>query len=341
MSGIAMGTRYSHLGLEERCRLRSLMEMGFGFGEIARRLGRHRSTIHREVVRNRCIDAYRPDSADRRAWARKLRGSKIERSTDLRACIEDRLAMGWSPQQIAGRMELENAEHGVSAESIYRHVDSPVGRRTGLPRQLAQRKAKRGRRRRNGRREPSRSPGARRLPNGRLYAYLAGEASDARAACACWLAAAVRVGVGCACSLISPAALSRSAAIRRNRLMTLPVPAGISRPTMTFSFRPDRLSVLPDTAASVSTRVVSWNDAAEMNDRVCRLALVIPWRTGSASAALSPARSALSFASSNSRRSTCSPTRKVVSPASEISTFWSIWRTITSMCLSLIFTSGS
>ena len=155
MSGIAMGTRYSHLSLEERCRLRSLMEMGFSVGEIARRLGRHRSTIHREVVRNRCIDAYRPDSADRRAWARKLRGSKIERSTDLRACIEDRLAMGWSPQQIAGRMELENAEHGVSAECIYRHVYSPVGRRTGLPRQLAQRKAKRGRRRRNGRREPS------------------------------------------------------------------------------------------------------------------------------------------------------------------------------------------
>src|SRR5512134_2510828 len=82
MSGIAMGTRYSHLSLEERCRLRSLMEMGFSVGEIARRLGRHRSTIHREVVRNRSIDAYRPDSADRRAWARKLRGSKLERSTE-------------------------------------------------------------------------------------------------------------------------------------------------------------------------------------------------------------------------------------------------------------------
>jgi IS30 family transposase len=53
---------------------------------------------------------YRPASADRRVWARKLRGSKIERSTDLRACIEDRLAMGWSPQQIAGQLELENAE---------------------------------------------------------------------------------------------------------------------------------------------------------------------------------------------------------------------------------------
>lgn len=123
-----MGTKYSPLSLEERCRLRGLMEMGFSRGEIARRLGRHRSTIPREVVRNRCIDAYRPDRADRRAWARTLRGAKIERSIPLRACIEDRLAMGWSPQQIAGRMDLEQAEHGVSAESIDRQVYSPVGR---------------------------------------------------------------------------------------------------------------------------------------------------------------------------------------------------------------------
>jgi len=37
----------------------------------------------------------------------------------------------------------------------------------------------------------------------------------------------------------------------------------------------------------VSTRVVSWNDAAEMNDLVCRLALVMPSRTGSALAGFS------------------------------------------------------
>ena len=150
-----MGTQYSHLTLEERCRLRGLMEMGLGVGEIARRLARHRGTIHREVGRNRCVDGYRPDSAARRAWARKLRGSRIMRSTRLREHVEDRLAMGWSPEQIAGRMELEEVEHRVSAESIYRHAYSPAGRQTGLPRQLAQRKAKRGRRRRNGRREPS------------------------------------------------------------------------------------------------------------------------------------------------------------------------------------------
>ncbi len=35
-----MGQRYSHFTLEERCRLRGLMEMGLSKTEIARRLGR-------------------------------------------------------------------------------------------------------------------------------------------------------------------------------------------------------------------------------------------------------------------------------------------------------------
>jgi hypothetical protein len=35
---------------------------------------------------------------------------------------------------------------------------------------------------------------------------------------------------------------------------------------MMFSLRPRRSSLAPRIAASVSTRVVSWNDAAEMND---------------------------------------------------------------------------
>jgi len=150
-----MGENYSHLTLEERCRLRGMMEMGLPKAEIARRLGRHRSTIHRELDRNSNVPGYRPDGAERLAWARKLRGSRIMRSTRLRGHVEDRLAMGWSPEQIAGRMELEGLEHSVCAESIYRHVYSRAGRRAGLPRQLAQRKAQRGRRRRTGRREPS------------------------------------------------------------------------------------------------------------------------------------------------------------------------------------------
>ena len=150
-----MGKRYNHFTLAERCRLMGMIEMGLPVTEIARRLGRHRGTIHRELDRNRNVDGYRPDSAERRAWARKLRGSKIERSTRLGEHVRDRLAMGWSPEQIAGRMELEGVEHAISVESIYRHIFSPAGRRDSLPKYLPQRKSRRGRRARNGKREPS------------------------------------------------------------------------------------------------------------------------------------------------------------------------------------------
>ena len=51
---------------------------------------------------------------------------------------------------------------------------------------------------------------------------------------------------------------------------------------MTFSLRPSSVSALPLTAASVSTRVVSWKEAAEMKERVCSEALVMPSSTGCA-----------------------------------------------------------
>ncbi len=135
--------------------------------------------------------------------------------------------------------------------------------------------------------------------------------------------------------------MSRLAATSRIFVIEAPVPAGISRPTMTFSFRPSSASALPLTAASVSTRVVSWNEAAEMNDFVCRLALVMPSSTGTAEAGFLPSSFAPMLMWSNSMRSIWSPWIRSVSPGSVISTFCSIWRTITSMCLSLINTPCS
>ncbi|CPH89284.1 Uncharacterised protein [Bordetella pertussis] len=91
-------------------------------------------------------------------------------------------------------------------------------------------------------------------------------------------------------------------------------------------------------AASVSTRVVSWNDAAEMNESVDSEALVIPSSTLSYEAGRLSSATTRSFSLSSSERSTCSPGMNSVSPGSTMFTRRSIWRTITSMCLSLIFT---
>ena len=74
------------------------------------------------------------------------------------------------------------------------------------------------------------------------------------------------------------------------------MPAGTNLPTITFSFNPDNMSDLPETAASVNTLVVSWKDAAEIKLSVCKLALVMPSKTDTPFAGSSPSLIAFSFA---------------------------------------------
>ena len=107
---------------------------------------------------------------------------------------------------------------------------------------------------------------------------------------------------------------------------------------MTFSLKPRSSSTLPIVAASVRTRVVSWKDAAEMNESVSSAALVMPRSAGWASAGRWPSFIISSFTRRNDWRVTCSPQRNSVSPGLVMRTLRSIWRTMISMCLSLIST---
>jgi len=114
---------------------------------------------------------------------------------------------------------------------------------------------------------------------------------------------------------------SMSAASFCHLILVCPVPAGISRPTITFSFNPLSLSTLPLIAASVSTLVVSWNDAAEINEFVCSDALVIPNNILSTVAGFFPSFFKFSFIISISILSTVSPNKYFESPGFLISTF--------------------
>ena len=68
----------------------------------------------------------------------------------------------------------------------------------------------------------------------------------------------------------------------------MPVPAGMSLPMMMFSLRPRSQSLRDSMAASVSTRVVSWNDAADSHESVASDALVMPMSSGRPSAGVLP-----------------------------------------------------
>ena len=73
--------------------------------------------------------------------------------------------------------------------------------------------------------------------------------------------------------------IGSAGSISSRRYRRRPVAAGMSLPMITFSLRPSSLSVLPSRAASVSTLVVSWNEAAERKESVASEAFVIPRMT--------------------------------------------------------------
>ena len=108
-----MARTYRQLDLDQRRTLFRLVEARTPVGEIAARLGRHPSTIYRELGRNRFRDGdrgfcgYFPLNAQDLARRRRQRRRKLAADEGLRAHVTERLKAGWSPQQIAGRLKQE------------------------------------------------------------------------------------------------------------------------------------------------------------------------------------------------------------------------------------------
>jgi IS30 family transposase len=122
-------SRYTQLSLEERCSIARLHEAGQSIRQIAAALDRQPSTISREVKRNAGSKiGYQPADAQAQASARRWTGSRLERDDTLRETVLDRLACGWSPEQVAGRLACEEGRKVISHETIYRFVYAQLKR---------------------------------------------------------------------------------------------------------------------------------------------------------------------------------------------------------------------
>jgi transposase, IS30 family len=115
---------YRQLSPEERYMLAALRRQGFNQSEIARALGRHRSTVCREVRRNstRADGRYRAFTAQERTNGRRSRSRRNRRFTagDF-ALVDELLCRQWSPEQVAGHL-ARTGRLSISHETIYRHV---------------------------------------------------------------------------------------------------------------------------------------------------------------------------------------------------------------------------
>ena len=115
---------YRQITFAERYTLGLLRQRGLSAAAIARTLGRHRSTIGREIQRNRAHGdgTYRPPLADcyargRRSHSRRNRQFSARDWDRIQALLRE----DWSPEQIAGRLRA-GQELAISHETIYRYI---------------------------------------------------------------------------------------------------------------------------------------------------------------------------------------------------------------------------
>lgn len=128
-----MGTHYSHLSYPDRVYIEVLLRAGASISGVARVVGCHRSTVHREVRRAR-RGGFSPYAADfgeqaRRFKRRRAGLARRKLGTDLNSptwrFVRSGLASGRSPEQIAGRLAHQcygqHLRHPlyVSHETIY------------------------------------------------------------------------------------------------------------------------------------------------------------------------------------------------------------------------------
>ena len=112
-----------HLTMEERDRIAQLKHQGANQQAIARALQRSPSTISRELQRNGSENEYFAAQAQHRAASRRRERPLMRKMDDpeIKAAVLRGLAQYWSPEQIAGRLQLDVADkrRTVSARTIY------------------------------------------------------------------------------------------------------------------------------------------------------------------------------------------------------------------------------
>lgn len=113
--------RYTQLTQQERYQIYILKKAEYSQTEIAELMQRDKSTISRELRRNRGLRNYRPQQAHALALTRRLNKARSRFGDTVWQQVAALVRQQWSPQQIGGRLEAEHGV-GISHEWIYQHI---------------------------------------------------------------------------------------------------------------------------------------------------------------------------------------------------------------------------
>lgn len=114
---------YHHVTQDIRSQIYALKAIGTSLHKISAIVGRHVSTVSREIKRNTGVRGYRYKQADAKAVERRENASRTPQklTPTLVTIIEKNLLEKWSPDQISGRLKEKNIA-SISHETIYQHI---------------------------------------------------------------------------------------------------------------------------------------------------------------------------------------------------------------------------
>ncbi len=123
--------KYQHFSIEEREKIQEMLWQKISIRNIAAAIGRHPSSISRELKRNYPpeLKRYAPRLANEKALKKRKSRGRTERlkSNELRAYATTYLKLGWSPEQIAATAK-EATGVSISHEAIYQYIYAQIHR---------------------------------------------------------------------------------------------------------------------------------------------------------------------------------------------------------------------
>jgi IS30 family transposase len=149
---------YHHFSTKDQYVISHMVLADFSLRKIGRELGRHHTSISREIARNRPTYAddavYWYDAAEHFAKERRHKARHRRRQHErLVAYVKEKLKLDWSPEAIAGRLQVDypdNETMRISPETIYRWIYRDTRNKGNLHHHLRRRHKYRRRQKRYG-----------------------------------------------------------------------------------------------------------------------------------------------------------------------------------------------
>jgi transposase, IS30 family len=113
---------YKQLTQEQRYHISAFLRAGYTQNYISREVGVDKSTISREIRRNRGERGYRPKQAEEKAVSRKKNAQKkFKLTAELKTILIEKINEDWSPDQISGYLKKRGIAE-ISHERIYQFI---------------------------------------------------------------------------------------------------------------------------------------------------------------------------------------------------------------------------